>query len=187
MEPLAPSTLQWLHCIAGREAEAEAEFERSKDLPDQYLNTLTAAVRAMGRREHDRAKALVSACMRYDATLREVLEVFDDADAARALVRGDLEASLAQGGVSNRLGGKVTFAAYFGEPELALAAWRAGARDVIGVRIMHIWTPLYASMRALPGFKDLVRDTGLLDYWRTTGEWGEFARPLGEDDFEVYR
>jgi hypothetical protein len=25
---------------------------------------------------------------------------------------------------------------------------------------------------------------GLVTYWRTTGEWGELARPLGADDFE---
>jgi hypothetical protein len=28
-----------------------------------------------------------------------------------------------------------------------------------------------------------VRDLGLVAYWRASGNWGEFCRPLGEDDF----
>jgi hypothetical protein len=39
-------------------------------------------------------------------------------------------------------------------------------------------------MRQLPGFKDLVRDLGLVDYWRTSGKWSDFCHPVGEDDFE---
>jgi hypothetical protein len=30
-----------------------------------------------------------------------------------------------------------------------------------------------------------LRDLGLVDYWRTSGNWGEFARPVGTEDFEV--
>jgi hypothetical protein len=47
-----------------------------------------------------------------------------------------------------------------------------------------LWLAIHKDMRRLPGFKDLVRDLGLVDYWRTTGNWGQFCRPLGEDDFE---
>ena len=28
---------------------------------------------------------------------------------------------------------------------------------------------------------------GIFDYWRVTGKWGDFARPLGDDDFEIIR
>ncbi len=40
---------------------------------------------------------------------------------------------------------------------------------------------------ALAGFKDLVRALGVERYWRATGQWGDFARPAGEDDFEITR
>ena len=30
----------------------------------------------------------------------------------------------------------------------------------------------------------LMRETGLVDYWRQTGEWGDVCRPVGDDDFE---
>jgi len=78
----------------------------------------------------------------------------------------------------------VMYASYFGDPELTLKILidqnekgRLGGVDTI-------WWPLYKEMRRLPGFKDLVRDLGLLDYWRNTGNWGEFCRPMGNDDFE---
>jgi len=42
-------------------------------------------------------------------------------------------------------------------------------------------------MRRLPGFKDLVQNVGLVDYWRSTGNWGDFCKPIGDDDFECER
>ena len=52
--------------------------------------------------------------------------------------------------------------------------------------MMSFWSPLQAEMRKLPGFKELVREVGLVSHWRTTGEWGEFARPVGGEDFECW-
>jgi hypothetical protein len=49
-----------------------------------------------------------------------------------------------------------------------------------------LWYPHMAAVRRAPGFKDLVRDLGLVDYWRETGEWGDFCRPVGADDFECF-
>jgi hypothetical protein len=46
------------------------------------------------------------------------------------------------------------------------------------------WRPLMREVRSLPGFKDLVHKLGLDGYWRKSGNWGDFCRPLGEDDFE---
>jgi hypothetical protein len=47
-----------------------------------------------------------------------------------------------------------------------------------------LWRQILKDTRRLRGFKDLVRDLGLADYWRASGNWGEFCRPLGKDDFE---
>jgi len=47
-----------------------------------------------------------------------------------------------------------------------------------------VWLPLFRDMRQLPGFKDLLREIGLVDYWRETGDWGDFCRPVGDNDFE---
>jgi TolB-like protein/Tfp pilus assembly protein PilF len=72
-------------------------------------------------------------------------------------------------------------AAYFGDPQLALESIAADVRYQ-PPRIFLLWYPITAGMRALPGFKDLVRDTNLVDYWRAYG-WADACRPLGEDDF----
>jgi hypothetical protein len=45
-----------------------------------------------------------------------------------------------------------------------------------------IWDPLYAPLRKTERFKVLVRNAGLVDYWRARG-WPDLCRPLGADDF----
>jgi hypothetical protein len=39
-------------------------------------------------------------------------------------------------------------------------------------------------VRALPGFKALLREARIVDYWQKTGKWGDFCKPAGADDFE---
>jgi adenylate cyclase len=75
------------------------------------------------------------------------------------------------------------WASYFGEFELALQVNREVIRSD-STTIWTIWRPIHKGMRQLPGFKDFVREFGLVDYWRTSGNWGEFCHPIGEDDFE---
>ena len=49
--------------------------------------------------------------------------------------------------------------------------------------MFFLWHPLLADARKLPAFKDLMRDIGLVDYWREFG-WPDLCRPVGTDDFE---
>jgi hypothetical protein len=44
------------------------------------------------------------------------------------------------------------------------------------------WFPLMRSVRRLPEYKALMREFGLVDYWREAG-WPEHCAPLGADDF----
>jgi Tfp pilus assembly protein PilF len=75
------------------------------------------------------------------------------------------------------------WASYYGEHELALDIFQKfhASRSFL---TYLIWRPIHKPIRQLPGFKDLVRNLGLVDYWRETGNWGQFCRPVGEDDFE---
>jgi TolB-like protein/Tfp pilus assembly protein PilF len=77
------------------------------------------------------------------------------------------------------------WASYFGADELALKLQYQGDEPSVGL-VYALWRPIFKSMRRLPGFKDLVRNLGLVDYWRTTGNWGQFCRPLSDDDFECW-
>ena len=74
------------------------------------------------------------------------------------------------------------WAAYFGDPELSLRLLHDVPADPSMAHVL--WRSILKDTRRLPGFKNLVRDLGLVSYWRTSGKWGEFCRPLGDDDFE---
>jgi TolB-like protein len=69
------------------------------------------------------------------------------------------------------------WAAYLGDPELALDLMRKSPDP------WAFWMPHNAEVRQLDGFKDLLEEVGLVDYWREFG-WGDYCRPLSEEDFE---
>jgi TolB-like protein/DNA-binding winged helix-turn-helix (wHTH) protein len=74
------------------------------------------------------------------------------------------------------------WAAYFGDPEFSLRLLHDVPRDPSMAFVL--WRSILKDVRRLPGFKDLVRDLGLVDYWRASGNWGQFCRPTAEGDFE---
>jgi adenylate cyclase len=74
------------------------------------------------------------------------------------------------------------YASCFGDHELALDICR-DLRKANSSLIFMIWRPIHQPMRRLPDFKELLRDLGLVEYWRETGKWGEFCRPVGDGDF----
>jgi TolB-like protein len=80
------------------------------------------------------------------------------------------------------------WAAHLGAPELALKLLHDFLVRLHNGRLAFLaWRGVFRDLRRLPAFKDLLRDLRLVDYWRQTGDWGYFCRPLGDDDFECYR
>jgi TolB-like protein len=71
------------------------------------------------------------------------------------------------------------WASYHGNAELALKA----LPDYVNPAFY--WSESRAGIRRLEGFKEIVRNLGLVDYWREFG-WSEHCRPVGEDDFECF-
>jgi len=106
----------------------------------------------------------------------------DEPEAALAVLRRTLADSAHLGALMKSV--IAIWASYFGDDDLALQAYRG----ILGMHAQMIWNviwrPLHRKMRQLPGFKDLAKDMGLVDYWRETGHWGDYVRPLGENDFE---
>jgi adenylate cyclase len=190
IEPLAPNPiLPQLLFFCGRDAEAEVLAERCRELSTNYfLDDLFACGRAMARREHEKAKHYLAAFAPVyggrNSIQREILEVFDKADRARALLHRCFETAADDGEGFSRLHGATLFAAYFGEPDLAVAIYRRIHSRLLGVYMTNFWHPLLRETRRVPAFKELAKEVGLVTYWHTTGQWGDFVRPLGNDDFE---
>jgi TolB-like protein/DNA-binding winged helix-turn-helix (wHTH) protein len=74
------------------------------------------------------------------------------------------------------------WAAYLGDPRLALEVMRPVSLDPTFTRLM--WAPFFSDMRRLPEFKALIRELKLDVYWRATGKWGDFCKPVGTEDFD---
>jgi hypothetical protein len=76
------------------------------------------------------------------------------------------------------------FAAWFGDPDLALQA-KAEEVRMTTIRNFSLWYPVMSEVRKLQGFKDLVTEIRLVDYWREYG-WADACDPIGGDDFECH-
>jgi TolB-like protein len=188
---VATQTLQDFY-TAGRTAEAEAEYTRTLDLPGNREPTEHTAllwvwdagdparIKAQFRRFLDSARQFFPS-----PALNAVFEVIDRPADARALLRSAFDDSAYQD--STRIMLLSWHAARFGDIELANAALRRCYIDMNGLHLKAIWFPFLRDVRKTSAFKELVRDLGLYDYWRASGQWGDFARPVGENDFEIYR
>jgi len=192
LDPLSlavSSTLQYSLDGAGRHAEAESEYQRSRDITgDRTTSEYWALLRAWEsgtpeqamEREH---RHLASGHL--FAFYTNLLEVAGKPEAALALIRSAFEDPAYQD--ASRMSILAHWAAHYGDTDLALAGLRRAFVDLGGITVGNIWFPVQKETRRLPGFKQLVRDLGLYDYWRKSGHWGDFARPIGADDFEVFR
>jgi TolB-like protein len=78
----------------------------------------------------------------------------------------------------------VLLAGRLGEDELAVELMRNAFIDLDGFSgYWFIWARSLREARRTEAFKDFLRDLGLVELWHATGEWGDFCRPIGDDDF----
>jgi TolB-like protein len=73
----------------------------------------------------------------------------------------------------------------YGNKDLAwtwLARYLAATHNDLSI----LWLLPASGVRADPRFKALVRQVKLDDYWRNTGHWGDFCKPVGDSDFECH-
>ncbi|MGD8418201.1 MAG: TIR domain-containing protein [Pseudomonadales bacterium] len=78
------------------------------------------------------------------------------------------------------------YAARHGDVELALALLRREyLRDGFGGHAT-IWYSVLGDVRASDGFKEFLRDYGIVEMFRSTGKWNDYCRPIGSGDFECH-
>ena len=192
IDPLAPSvslSIVEAYSATGDIPAALAEVDRNTTAgPFQGVLRATGIFNALALR--DRAE-INKRFDQYVATndagvpfYTAMVPLLDDPEAAREELRRMAEEAR-KAPAPLRVFGVAHMAAYFGDPDLALESLRYAAENTpISIGVFSMWRPLFRDVRRLPGFKDLVRDLGLVDYWRTAGKWGDFCHPTGDDDFE---
>jgi TolB-like protein/DNA-binding SARP family transcriptional activator/Flp pilus assembly protein TadD len=72
--------------------------------------------------------------------------------------------------------------AYTGAPERMLEYPEQGAKEENSTTIQVVWHVFAAPLRKTARFKALMRNAGLVDYWRARG-WPDLCRQVGADDF----
>ena len=177
--------------LAGRDEDAETEYVRSQSLAgERGLVDVLALWRVVTGRSTQPAavRAQLELTARtggplFAKLLGELGDELEDREAAVATLHRLFDDPVMQTATATLW--LALFADHFDDPDLALMALRRSYVDYGGTNIGMIWRPFRNPLRADPRFKDIVRDLGLADYFRTSGDWGDFCRPLtGGDDFE---
>jgi adenylate cyclase len=194
LEPLASSSHLWLgmtYELSGKINAAVMAMKKARDLSDQPA-VPNGGLMLLAMEENNRA--LINEYVALVVNTELLGNISDTRDINQVMhalldtpeeAGAELRLFLTDPAYNNpmNLTGIAVWASYFGEFEIALQA----CRESIGLNpdmIWQIWRPIQKGMRQLPGFKDLVRELGLVDYWRKSGKWGDFCRPVSDDDFE---
>ena len=172
--------------------EADAENQRNRDLPsDRSPMELSYFLRGKGRVSQEELTQRFSRLVGLKGhastipLLAELEPVVHDRAAAIALIRQ----AVADPGYRNTLMQLwiALLAAYYDDVDVAIEALRHAfveSEHVLELRC-PLWQSPFKQVRLDPRFKDIVRELGLVDYWRETGKWGDIARPVGDNDFEI--
>jgi TolB-like protein len=176
----------------GKSDEAQAEYERSKDLAgDRGLVELLAFLRIWScsapgdaRKQYQRFLANCGPEM-HMPIFDELEPVLLEPEKARALITRSAAENENRNAV--RQFHLALLAGAFGAIDVAIAAIRCAYVDFGLMPQRFMWLPAFATVRKDARFKSIVRDLGLYEYWRNSGKWGDFARPLGGDDFQLVK
>jgi len=175
--------------MAGRHAEAQAEYERYlKTFPYDNRTQDYALLRVLGRKGADprQVRALFADFASHElpamTLTRTLLQKLDDPQGARAAIRAGLDDPANQD--TTRLLKIAYYADRFGDRDTALIALRRIVTERHGLDLSILWRDWDSGLRADLRFKQLLKDLKLADYFRSSGNWGDFCKPLGADDFE---
>jgi TolB-like protein len=200
VEPLAmfvSRDLQYDYTAARRIEDAEAEYQRSLTLDGSDTGPTTLAFhRTLARADAD-PKVLRELHGRLVKALGwpfllDLGGALDDREAMLAILReAAKDPSYGAGAVDRALIFQMETADALGDADLAVDALRRYLESSEGFSdgsmrhgiYWQFWTTPHSSIRAHPEFKRLLIQTGVVDYWRQSGRWGDGCKPVGADDF----
>ena len=95
--------------------------------------------------------------------------------------REELERSL-EGLGQIPIGIRALYAAYAGQPKLAVKLMRVAFEKPGGFVLFYLWHPIMAEARKTDEFEKLVTDLGFVKAWRESGDWGDYCRPVSANE-----
>jgi tetratricopeptide (TPR) repeat protein len=164
---------------SGRPAEALAELDRGLAISPNGLHAAHVVLLACSTGDKDQQELAWQRLATIDSSelTQQLFELRHRPGEVRQLLRDRMEAG-------SKSPSDAQWAACFEDHELALRLLQANIHPEMRLlSAMSSWHPLLAQARRLPGFKDFVRELGLVEYWREFG-WGDHCQPLGDTDFE---
>ncbi len=180
---------QFMAHMIGRDDIAAAEYQRSLSIPGgpglgeiyAFLRDFKAGDRAAARA---RFKAIIDFMPARIAAFDAVYAHFDD----DARVRDVLNAARADPANQDptRLVMIAKLLAIYGDPEGAADALNRHYLQAGGTWWQELWMPEYAATRHEPAFREIIRRKGFERFFRESGEWNDFCRPISDAEFECY-
>jgi TolB-like protein/class 3 adenylate cyclase len=183
------SYLQQLQ-FTGTEEAFLKEYSRNQNLLTKNPNAEWSILFRMLRRPDMDLAAIRAQLLKLGADRgdvgsldRKILDNLGNVQKLRAVLRDALEDPASQ----YALRAIASYADGFGDRDLALAAIRKATVNatVRSPAQLHnlLWYPYKTGLRIDPRFKEIVREIGLVDYWRADGNWGDFCSAVGNNDF----
>ena len=178
-DPLNPDKSMYvahLQMMLGLANEALAELERGYALGDfQTQISIEGVVAALVLDERAVVEHWLQRAVKHQQPGAKgvhdaMLERLGDRDEALAWLRQGFDTE----SISDYY--VTVWASYYGDEALALAAMMRTPDPWI------FWAPLTRPLRATSEFRDMLRSTGLVDYWQVHG-WNEYCTPTGAVEF----
>ena len=199
IEPLAmfiSRDLQYDYTAARRIDDAETEYQRSLSLDGNDTESTALAFHRMLARPDADPKVLRDLHGRLVKAwdwpfLLDLGGALNDREAMLSILR-EAAKDAAYGGGRAGIVFQMETADPLGDADLAADALRRYLESSKGFAdgSMHhrtywqFWTAPHSKLRAHPEFKRLLIQTGMADYWRRSGRWGDGCKPVGVDDFQ---